>query len=197
MASYAVTYNANGASGGTVPVDGSSPYATGAIVTILGNPGGLIKAGATFIGWGTAATGGILYQPAQTFIMGGGAIILYAQWSVNGTSMPYDPSSVDPLGDKISSLAFLSNSVAGTLLSASGAYPGLAPSMSASEASAIQCDLANLSAAITALAQAATATINATTLLEEDQVSLDSATAALQAALGKIEGDIDAWVAAS
>jgi Listeria-Bacteroides repeat domain (List_Bact_rpt) len=123
MASFAVTYNGNGSTGGAVPVDGNSPYATGATVTVLGNTGSLIKTGATFIDWGTSATGGTQYQPAQTFIMGGAAITLYAQWTVDGTALPYDPSGVDPQGNEISTLAFFGGNVSGILISANGEYP--------------------------------------------------------------------------
>ena len=38
---YTVTYNGNTNTGGNVPVDGSSPYVSGATVTILGNSGSL------------------------------------------------------------------------------------------------------------------------------------------------------------
>ena len=38
-AGYTVTYEGNGATGGTAPVDGSSPYRPGATVTVLGNSG--------------------------------------------------------------------------------------------------------------------------------------------------------------
>jgi hypothetical protein len=34
---YTVTYNANGATGGTVPIDTESPYTTGSTVTVRGN----------------------------------------------------------------------------------------------------------------------------------------------------------------
>ena len=40
-----VTYNGNGNTGGTVPVDASSPYLQGATVTVLGNTGTLVKTG--------------------------------------------------------------------------------------------------------------------------------------------------------
>jgi hypothetical protein len=104
---------------------------------------------------------------------------------------------MDSSGDKISTLAVLGGHMAGTLVGVNGACAGMTPSRSMSDISAIQCDLPNLSSTITALVSAATATINATATLEEDQAALDYATVALQAALEKIEGDIDDWVAAS
>lgn len=51
---YTVTYNGNGATGGSVPVD-SNTYEQGATVTVLGNSGNLAESGETFAGWNTAA----------------------------------------------------------------------------------------------------------------------------------------------
>lgn len=44
------TYYANGATGGSVPVD-STVYETGDTVTLLGNSGSLVRTGYTFAGW--------------------------------------------------------------------------------------------------------------------------------------------------
>jgi len=57
-----VTYNGNGNTAGTVPVDPSSPYQSGVTVTVLGNAGDLtrINSGGTsyrFTGWNTKADG--------------------------------------------------------------------------------------------------------------------------------------------
>ncbi len=43
-----VTYDANGASGGTVPTDPQSPYSSGAKVTVLDNTGNLYKSSVAF-----------------------------------------------------------------------------------------------------------------------------------------------------
>ena len=60
-----VTYVGNGSTGGTVPVDGNSPYASGATVTVLGNTGALTKTGSSFSSWNTSADGtGTAYAPA-------------------------------------------------------------------------------------------------------------------------------------
>ena len=55
---YTVTYDANGATSGTPPID-TSDYDSGAEVTILGNTSGLAKGTDTFNGWNTrpAVTG--------------------------------------------------------------------------------------------------------------------------------------------
>ena len=77
-----VTYNRNGATGGSVPVDGSSPYLSGSTVTVLGNTGNLVNTGYTFSGWNTAANGtGTSYAAGNTFTISGNTT-LYAQWTL-------------------------------------------------------------------------------------------------------------------
>ena len=79
---YTVTYNGNGNTGGSVPVD-STNYEQGQTVTVLGNTGNLVKTGYSFAGWNTQANGsGTTYPPAQTFTMGAANVTLYAKWSV-------------------------------------------------------------------------------------------------------------------
>ena len=78
---YAVTYDGNGNSGGSVPTDGNN-YEEGATVTVLANTGGLVKTGHTFSGWNTASDGsGTSYAVASTFAMGSADVTLYANWS--------------------------------------------------------------------------------------------------------------------
>ena len=80
--SYTVTYNANGATGGSIPVDNNT-YATGAVVTVLGNTGNLVKGSDTFARWNTAADGtGTPYGSlaSGTITIGTTNVILYAQW---------------------------------------------------------------------------------------------------------------------
>jgi len=86
LVTYSVTYNGNGSTGGSAPVD-SGTYATGATVTVLGNTGILVKSGSTFAGWNTAANGtGTYYNPAETFAMPFANVTLYAQWAVVGAT---------------------------------------------------------------------------------------------------------------
>ena len=78
---FTVTYDGNTSTGGSVPVDGSSPYATGSTVTVAGNTGSLVKTGNTFNNWNTAANGsGTSYAPAATFTISADTV-LYAQWT--------------------------------------------------------------------------------------------------------------------
>ena len=75
----AVTYNGNGSTAGTVPVD-TQTYLPGATVSVL-TAGTLIRSGFTFNGWNTAANGtGTAYTAGATFGMANANVILYAQW---------------------------------------------------------------------------------------------------------------------
>lgn len=77
---YTVTYNGNTNTGGNVPTDGSSPYAVGITVTILGNTGTLARTGFSFSGWNTESNGsGTQYSPGNTFVISADTI-LYARW---------------------------------------------------------------------------------------------------------------------
>ena len=82
---YTVTYNGNGNSNGSVPID-TAHYILGQSVTTRGNTGSLIKTGNTFIGWNTQANGsGIGYATGISFPMGSVSVTLYAQWTANPT----------------------------------------------------------------------------------------------------------------
>ena len=99
--SFTTTYNGNGSTAGTVPVDPSNPYQSGATVTVLGNTGDLTRLndGGTsyrFTGWNIKADGsGAYYAEGSTFIMGATNVILYAQWT------PYALRDIGPAGGYI------------------------------------------------------------------------------------------------
>jgi len=81
---YAVTYNANSASSGTAPTDSSSPYSSGATVTVKSNSGTLARTGYTFGGWNTVTNGSGTHYDATgsvTFSMPASAVTLYAEWT--------------------------------------------------------------------------------------------------------------------
>lgn len=89
---FTVVYGGNANTGGTVPVDGLSPYESGVEVTVLGNTGGLRKTGSTFGGWNTAADGaGTSYSPAATFTISADTV-LYAQWVDDVNAGLVDPT---------------------------------------------------------------------------------------------------------
>jgi uncharacterized repeat protein (TIGR02543 family) len=83
---YTVTYNANATlTSGSAPTDSSSPYASGATVTVLGNAGSMVRSGYTFSGWNTAANGsGTSYSAGNTFTISQNTT-LYAQWTASAT----------------------------------------------------------------------------------------------------------------
>ena len=79
--SCTVTYHANGATEGTLPVDDKA-YEQGETVTVADSSGNLLKNGYYFAGWNTKADGsGDTYAPGTTFKMGAADVVLYVRWS--------------------------------------------------------------------------------------------------------------------
>lgn len=75
---FTVTYDANGANGGTAPTDATA-YSSGATVTVLGNTGSLAKAGYIFAGWNENAAGtGADFSGTFTITQD---TTLYAKWT--------------------------------------------------------------------------------------------------------------------
>jgi uncharacterized repeat protein (TIGR02543 family) len=100
---YTVTYNANGATGGSAPSD-TTGYEQGATVTVLGNTGSLVKTGYTFAGWNTSADGsGTSYAHGATFTMGSANVTLYANWNTVPVAVIASPAdgSIYTYGDSI------------------------------------------------------------------------------------------------
>ena len=84
---YSITYNANGADSGIVPVDSNSysrNVATGvASITTKTNSGNLQKAGYVFNGWNTKAdptAQGAVHYNANTTIDISSSLVLYVEW---------------------------------------------------------------------------------------------------------------------
>ncbi|MGA0863829.1 MAG: InlB B-repeat-containing protein, partial [Ilumatobacteraceae bacterium] len=76
-----MAYNGNGSTSGTAPSDGSTPYTSGATVTVAGNTGTLAKTGSIFAGWNTKANGsGTPYSAGDTFTITS-PVMLFAQWT--------------------------------------------------------------------------------------------------------------------
>ncbi len=94
---YTVTYNANGATGGSVP-----SAVTGYLITASNNSGSVVKipeAGTAeafkFAGWNTLANGnGTTYQPGDSFTITEN-IILYVQWGA------FETGDIGPAGGHI------------------------------------------------------------------------------------------------
>ena len=77
---YTVTYDANGATSGTVPTD-DTEYSEEAEVTVLGNTGNLEKTDYIFSGWNTQDDGeGTDYDEDDTFDITDD-VTLYAKWT--------------------------------------------------------------------------------------------------------------------
>jgi len=103
-----VTYEGNGSTGGTVPVD-PTLYKLGDPVTVLSNTGSLVKAGKYFVGWNTdPGGGGTDYNGGKVFTISNG-VVLYAKWvssiyytvtyngnGADGGSVPVDSSHYGP-----------------------------------------------------------------------------------------------------
>lgn len=80
---YSMTYDANGATSGSVPTDPNSPYESGAEVTVLGNIGSLEKDHYFFNGWNTKADGTGTHRAVGSKFNISMTSILYAEWSPN------------------------------------------------------------------------------------------------------------------
>jgi uncharacterized repeat protein (TIGR02543 family) len=79
VTSYTVSYNANGATSGTVPADQTKQQDV--TLTLANNTGGLARTSYTFAGWNTAANGtGTPYATSASYTANT-AVVLYAQWA--------------------------------------------------------------------------------------------------------------------
>lgn len=103
VSEFSFTYNANGATGGAVPVDAATRSA-GLQATVLGNTGSLVKSGFRFVGWNTAADGsGIRYTAGSTFTVVPADTVLYAEWvplftaNYHGNGNTSGEAPVDPM----------------------------------------------------------------------------------------------------
>jgi len=86
-----ITYDANGATGGTVPVD-LNLYLSGATTTVADNVGILTNC-SSFTGWNTEIDGtGTVYSTSSVLTINGN-ITLYAQW-INGDGSEENPYKI-------------------------------------------------------------------------------------------------------
>ena len=78
---FSVTYNGNGNTGGSVPVD-NNLYESGSPVSVLSNSNSLSRTNYTFSGWNTSLSGNGTNYPAGTgtLTMGTSDVTLYASW---------------------------------------------------------------------------------------------------------------------
>ena len=145
---FSVTYDANGATSGSVPTD-DTEYEENDEVTVLGNIGDLAKTGYAFGGWNTQADGeGTNYDEDDTFEITAD-MTLYAKWNVKTiTELSYsgtptkktydDGDSFDPTGltvtatyddssseDVTSSVVWTPDPLTAGTTSVTGTYMGL------------------------------------------------------------------------
>ncbi len=77
---YVVTYDGNGNTGGSVPVD-TTRYQQGQTVAVRGNTGGLTNGVNVFDSWNTKPDAtGTKFTQTDTFTMGSEDVTLYARW---------------------------------------------------------------------------------------------------------------------
>jgi uncharacterized repeat protein (TIGR02543 family) len=98
---YTVTYNGNGHTSGTVPIDISSPYLSGRQVTVLG-PNSLSRNSYTFLGWATSSTVDTpTYLVDSTFTITDN-VVLYAVWEQTVSySVSYQPGTQGTFDEQI------------------------------------------------------------------------------------------------
>ena len=78
---YTVTYDGNGSTGGSVPVD-PTRYIDGQNVTVKGNTGNLARTGYLFANWNSKADGsGKAWSQGQIFRINGSNATLFAVWT--------------------------------------------------------------------------------------------------------------------
>ncbi len=93
---YPLSYNANGATGGTVPL--TLYREAGATLTAAANSGSLVKTGFGFAGWNTQADGlGTDYPAGAALMMPGAAFTLYAKWGAPSTDATLSALAVTPV----------------------------------------------------------------------------------------------------
>jgi surface protein len=97
---YIISYNANGATSGSVPVDYGMYEANETGVPIAANSGNLVRSGFgfTLIGWNTEPDGsGTHYAASSTTTMPSSNLTLYAEWQASGLAI----GTTGPAGGRV------------------------------------------------------------------------------------------------
>jgi uncharacterized repeat protein (TIGR02543 family) len=87
-ASYTITYNANGATSGTVPSAGT--LTTGTTFSASTNSGTLVKTGYEFAGWNTSAAGTGTPIAVSGVVTTTSNLILYANWTIISPTITFN-----------------------------------------------------------------------------------------------------------
>jgi uncharacterized repeat protein (TIGR02543 family) len=91
---YAVAFNKNDASAtGTMA---SQTIASGSSAALTANA--FQKAGWSFTGWATSASGAVLYTDGASYTMGSGDVILYAKWKANDYTVTFNKNDAAATG---------------------------------------------------------------------------------------------------
>jgi uncharacterized repeat protein (TIGR02543 family) len=89
-ASYTITYNANSATSGSVPSNGTYTAGGGA-TTVAANSGNLTRDGYTFVGWNSSSLGtGTSYTAGSSTYSTSSDITLYAHWTANTLTVSFN-----------------------------------------------------------------------------------------------------------
>ena len=89
-ASYAITYNANSATSGSAPSNGTYTAGGGA-TTVAANSGNLTRDGYTFVGWNSSSLGtGTSYTAGSSTYSTSSDITLYAHWTANTLTVSFN-----------------------------------------------------------------------------------------------------------
>jgi uncharacterized protein (TIGR02145 family)/uncharacterized repeat protein (TIGR02543 family) len=100
LATYTVTYDGNGNTGGSVP--SAQTKTQGVALTLSGNTGSLVKTGYTFARWNTAANGsGTDYAEGASYTADAN-VTLYAKWTSTGITA--GPTVTDADGNVYASI---------------------------------------------------------------------------------------------
>lgn len=90
--SVTISYDSNGATAGEAPEP--SVVEPGQAMTVP-HMGSMVNAGYLFEGWGTSADGSGSFYAAGQVVLPDADMVLYAQWTPNGTVGTYDVTGVD------------------------------------------------------------------------------------------------------
>jgi uncharacterized repeat protein (TIGR02543 family) len=116
MPGYVVSFDGNGATGGSVP--GAQTKTDGVDLVVASNSGSLVREGYTFAGWNSQADGdGTAYAEGATYTTDA-AVTLYAQWTGNPLTVTYDAQGGSAVSD--------GSSVSGGLVAEAPESPALA-----------------------------------------------------------------------
>jgi uncharacterized repeat protein (TIGR02543 family) len=97
---FSVVYVGNGNTGGVVPVDHFSPYASGKQVMVLG-PGNLVREGYSFLGWSQSSFATVAAFTAGSIFTIQNDVELFAVWGHVSYTITYQPGTHGTFNEQI------------------------------------------------------------------------------------------------